>query len=153
MGVGVIDRLVRPVEGGAVSARVVYSDGDVLSPVGTESDPKDPNENKTRQQDAQSADINVIVKRWEKTGELPVARRVGVFMDVSAMPSFQEALNTVNRANEMFMSLRADIRAKFENEPARMLDAWNNKEMREVFEEIGWLEPVEKPAVEAPKGA
>lgn len=108
-------------------------------------------EQRTRQSESQSADINFIVKKYEVTGVLPVEERAGVFMDISDMPTFQAALDQVARANEYFMSLPPDVRAVFGNEPAEMLDAWKAGRHGDVFERIGLLErvPAEAPAAGA----
>lgn len=130
--------------------RVVYHDG-FLPPV-TPGTMCTAEECKTRQSDAQSADINFIIKRYESTGVLPVEQRQGVFMDISQMPSFAAALDQVNKATDYFMSLPPDVRAKFDNDPARLLDAWNQGQMADVFERIGLLERVPAEEVE-PKEA
>lgn len=105
-------------------------------------------EGKTRQSEAQGADINWIVRKYEETGVLPVNQREGYFADMSAFPTFQEALAHVEAARSYFMSLPPVVRAKFDNSAVRFLDAWNAGEMSEVFQEIGLLDvvPVE-PAV------
>ena len=130
--------------------RMVYHDGFLPPPSkGTRCTAE---EGKTRQSDAASADINWIVKKYETTGLLPVEAREGTFMDVSEMPSFQAALNQVRKAEEYFMTLPPDVRAVFENQPARLLDAWNAGEYPEVFKRIGLLEelPAAEPAVVQP---
>lgn len=126
--------------------RVVYHDG--FLPPSSGGTMCTVEEGKTRQSEAQSADINWIVKRFETTGVLPVEKRAGVFMDISEMPSFQGALDQVRKADEYFMTLPPDVRAVFGNSPAGLLDAWNNQQHRDVFVRIGLLEAEEpvKPA-------
>lgn len=119
--------------------RIVYHDGYLPPPSVTVCTAE---EGKTRQSDAKASDINAIMKKYETTGVLPVAARAGVFADVSALPSFQEAIATLDRAQVYFLSLPPHVRAMFENSPAKMLDAFNAGELREVFEEIGLLEKV-----------
>lgn len=97
-------------------------------------------EGKTRQSEAQQADINWIVKRYEQSMILPAEKREGVFKDISEMPSFQGALNQLRRVDEYFMSLPPHIRLQFNNESAVMLDAWANGDKAAVFAEIGLLE-------------
>lgn len=133
--------------------RVVYSDGN--RPPENGGTMCTAEEGKTRQSDATSSDINLIVKKYETTGILPVPQRAGVFMDISSVPTFQEALATLDRADKYFMSLPPHVRAAFGNSAAKMVDAFNANEERELFEEIGILEPVPPvpeaaPAVVAP---
>lgn len=128
--------------------RTVRTENDPYENLGTECTKE---EDKTRQSEAQSADINFIVKKYEVTGVLPIEKREGVFADISEVPSFQEALAQLGRAKEYFMSLPPDVREAFGGEPAKMLDAWGRGEMAEVFERIGLLErvPAEAPAAGA----
>lgn len=77
----------------------------------------------TKQADAEAADINYIMKRYEKTGQLPeMIRAEPRYGDFSDAPSFQEALHIVAQAEEQFMALDARVRAEFENDPGRMLE-------------------------------
>lgn len=101
-------------------------------------------EDRTRQSEALGADINLLIKKYEQTGMLP-ERREGQFLDISAMPTYQVALEQVARAREVFMKLPAEVRAVFENDPARLLDDWNAGENAELFERIGWLEKKPEP--------
>lgn len=105
-------------------------------------------EGKTRQSEAQAADINWIVKKYESTGVLPVPERAGFFADISAFPTFQEALGHVEAARNYFMSLPPVVRAEFENSAVKFLDCWNAGEKRDIFVSIGLLERLPEP--EAP---
>ncbi len=133
--------------------RVVYHEGKLppFSP-GTRCTAE---EGKTRQSEADQADINWIVTKYEKTGQLTPVQREGVFMDLTEMPNFQGALNQVRKAEEYFMSLPPDVRAEFDNDAAVMLDAWNAREKSEIFERIGLLkiEPGEPAPVAASSSA
>lgn len=124
-----------------MTAPVWYDGGSRLPPVG-EGTMCTAAEGKTRQSDAQAADINYLVKKYETTGALPPSQREGYFADVSSFPTFQEALNHVVAAREYFLSLPPDVRAEFGNSEARFLDAWNAGEKPEVFEKIGLIERV-----------
>lgn len=132
--------------------RQVYHDGSLppASP-GTKCTAE---EGKTRQSEAQQADINLTIKKYNLQPldlEPGWSGRIGEFLDVSALPSYQEAMNQLVKAEEAFMELPPDVRAEFDNSYAKMLDAWQNGEQAEVFEQIGWLErkPAPDPAAEA----
>lgn len=89
---------------------------------------------RTLQSDAEAADINNILKRYEKTGLLPDMilenPRYGDFSDV---PSYQEALEIVTRSHEQFAALDAHIRQRFSNDPALFLEfAQNPANMKEM---------------------
>lgn len=67
-------------------------------------------------------DINRIVARFEKSGILPTIDRVGIFVDVSNVGDYREALERVETAREAFMRLPAVARERFDNDPATFLD-------------------------------
>lgn len=76
----------------------------------------------TKQSEAEACDINVIMKRYEATGFLPQSDgRTPQYGDFSTMETFQEALHIVSSANASFYALPAEIRARFQNDPAQFL--------------------------------
>lgn len=101
-------------------------------------------EGKTRQSEAQEADINYVIKKFDATGELPQRRIAGQFADVSSAPSLQSVLEATSKAKEAFASLPDDVRAYFRNDPQRLMAAWEAGEHAEIFEEIGWLQKLPK---------
>lgn len=78
----------------------------------------------TKQADAAACDINVIVQRWLKTGQLPTNLNDGMahYADVSAVPDYRTCLDTVLAAQRQFEGLPALVRERFHNDPARFLD-------------------------------
>lgn len=116
-------------------------------------------EGKTRQSEAQQADINWTIKKYNLQPDKMLDEYghpligwsglpVGVFADLSEVPSFMEAKNRLLVAEEGFMRLPPEVRLRFSNDPAVMLDAWAQGQMAETFEEIGWLERRPGPAPE-----
>lgn len=77
----------------------------------------------TKQSLAEDCDINVIMARFEKTGLLShtneASPRYGDFADVV---DYDESLRVVMEADEAFMSLPAKVRARFENDPAQLIE-------------------------------
>lgn len=127
--------------------REVYSDGNPPPP--SEGTRCTLEERMTVDSDADSADINVIIRKYNMQPlhlQLGWSGKVGEYADVSALPTYREALDIVNRAEATFMELPPDIRAKFDNSHVRMLDAFQHGELADVFEEIGYLE--RKPKVD-----
>lgn len=108
----------------------------------------------TRQSEAESCDINQIMKRFEKTGVLPMDTREAVFTDVSEIGSFREALDVVARATAGFMELPAKVRERFGNDPVYFVDFCQDPANRGELEELGLVETAEaapEVAPEAPK--
>ena len=47
---------------------------------------------------------------------------VGMFIDCTELPSFEEAQNYVKKANEDFEALDVHVRKKFQNNPQNLID-------------------------------
>lgn len=65
-------------------------------------------------------DINTIVKKYLRTGELPGLRE-GVYADISEMPDLAAAIQMVSDADQAFMALPAEIRRRFDNDPVNLV--------------------------------
>lgn len=107
-------------------------------------------ESRTRQSEADASDINQIMAQYDRTGLLPQNQREALFVDVSNMPDYRTSLDTINKADEMFMMLPADIRAKFDNDAAVFLDWTSDPDNREQMQDLGMLP---KDEVEVPPDA
>lgn len=88
----------------------------------------------TEQHHKDDCDINIIMKRFAETGELPdhANRLQATFGDFSDIPDYQTSLNMVIAAREAFMELKPEIRKRFHNDPGQMIeflqDERNNSE-------------------------
>ena len=95
-----------------------------------------PEEAVTRQEFAEDADVNVLMARFEKTGQLPsnVGAQAPAYLDVSEVPDLMTALSVVEDAKRAFMTLPARTRAEFENDPMQFVafaeDPQNLDQMR-----------------------
>lgn len=76
----------------------------------------------TTQADAVDADINVIVRRYGITGQLPNNIRIPTYGDFTGIGDFRSALQAIDDAEANFMLLPAELRAKFSNDPQLFLD-------------------------------
>lgn len=114
---------------------------------------------KTRQSEKDSADINVIVKRFAAQGVISLNSKPGLFLDVSEMGDYREAVEQVRQADEFFMQLSSAVRKRFDNDPAVFLDFVSNPENRDEMAKLGLLGDVPVPEVpveaspEAAKGS
>jgi len=82
-----------------------------------------PGETKTQQSAAQECDINYIMKRYEKTGQLPdMIKQDAQWGDFSDVPDYQSALAIVAHAEEQFINLDAHVRRRFNDDPAMFLE-------------------------------
>lgn len=105
-----------------------------------------PDDGVTQQSFKDECDINVIVERFGLTGELPNGIAMPVSGDFSGIVDFQSAMNVVRQAQEAFMELPGEIRARFANDPQRVLEFLNDASNRDEAIKLGIVaKPVEKP--------
>ena len=82
----------------------------------------------TQQHFKDECDINNILRQFNITGQLPeqtISPRYGDFTGIS---DYHSALNQVIAAEDEFMRLPADLRARFENDPAQLIQFLDNYE-------------------------
>lgn len=126
----------------------VYSTFDPPPAVGTDctiqaqGEPED----RTDQTQRDDADINRIVSRYIQTGILPPAKAAAQFMDVSKFGDLKESRDFIRDAESTFMLLDAKIREHFDNDAAKLLDAFNDQSRREELTNLGLLNPLPEAA-------
>lgn len=75
----------------------------------------------------QEADINFLLGRYKKTGslytvdEMLKARRKPRFGDFTGIPDYQESLNKMAKAMELFVTLPLAVRQRFNDDPVQLL--------------------------------
>lgn len=79
-------------------------------------------ETPTKQEFKAECDINVLMKRYEKTGMFPqYPGSTPRYVSNIGMPSYQEALDIVMKAQGEFAGLNSELRKRFDNDPAKFL--------------------------------
>lgn len=92
----------------------------------------------TKQAMKDECDINKIMAKYERQGIIThVAKREAYFADVSEVPDFAMAISVVEKASEMFMSLPAKLRARFDNDPAKYVEFCANPANEKELVELG----------------
>lgn len=100
----------------------------------------------TKQADAAACDINKIMAKYERSGLLlHVNQNQAMYADVSSVPDYQGALEIVRKADDMFASLPAEIRAKFDNDPAEYLRFVSDPANKDTMDKLGMLAKAEVP--------
>lgn len=94
---------------------------------------------------AAELDVNQIVRRAQKSGILPGANEERVYADVSSSQDYHSAMNLILSANAQFMALDAEVRARFDNDPAKFIDFMNNPNNAEEMVALGLAERVDAP--------
>jgi len=105
----------------------------VQTPVGTRT--------KTEQQHENECNINTIMRKMHAQGIIPHYETGGNFGDFTSIDDFQTAQNRIIAANNDFMALPAELRAKFDNDPGQLLQFLENPDNREACQEMGLLAP------------
>lgn len=85
---------------------------------------------RTKVQFKQDCDVNRIMARFQKTGELPQRGnpQKPLYGDFTQVGTFQESLNIVAEAQAQFQALPSRVRARFQNDPATFLEFCGKKE-------------------------
>jgi len=96
-------------------------------------------------------DINNILRQFNITGLLPEAPLSPRYGDFTGISDYHTALNRVIAAQDEFEALPADIRARFENDPAQLIDFLDNPENRPEAEELGLVVKAAAEVAEAAK--
>lgn len=103
---------------------------------------------KTQQHFKDEVDINTIVERFGLTGELPQVVQVPQYADYEGIFDFQTAMNAVRHAQEGFMELPAKLRARFDNDPQKLLTFLGDEENREEAIKLGLVNKPQEQVVE-----
>lgn len=87
---------------------------------------------------AAECDINNIMAKYQKTGELThLAAIAGQYGDFSDVTDYKTGLERIYAADDLFMELPSSIRDRFDNDPAQFVEFATNKENLEELREMG----------------
>jgi len=93
----------------------------------------------TKQSFKDECDINVLMRRYETTGLLPVGVGVAKYEDFSEVGDFMQAQATLERARAQFASLPARVRDRFRNSASEFLGFVSNPSNYEEALSLGLL--------------
>jgi len=92
---------------------------------------------RAQQHHKDECDINVILERFGKTGQMPVSAISAQYGDFSGVHDYHTALNTLIAAESEFDALPAKLRARFQNEPANLIEFLNDPNNKDQAIELG----------------
>lgn len=93
----------------------------------------------TKQSFKDECDINTIMGRYMRTGEMPMINlSYPQYLDVSGA-DFQSHMQFIAGAQTMFNELPSDVRNRFQNDPAAFLDFCSNEKNRPEMAAMGLL--------------
>lgn len=101
---------------------------------------------RTEKSHRKACNVNTIVAKTLKTGNLPIATRQGVFGDFTSGLDFQESMDRIIKAQHEFMELPASIRKRFGNDPSLLIEFMNDASNQEEAITLGLVpRPVPEP--------
>lgn len=106
----------------------------------------------TQQEFLFDSDINEIVRRFGLTGKLPDDLRVPLSGDFTGIEDYHSAILAVRKAEEAFMEMPAELRARFNNDPQILMDFLADGTNRNEAVKLGLVQalvPPERSAVTA----
>lgn len=108
-----------------------------------------------QQQFKDECDINKIMAKYQKSGLVThVAQYQGRYDDFTVLPDFKTALDTMNEAQAMFLTIPSDIRAQFENDPGKFVEFATDPKNLDQMRDLGLAPPAPvQPESEKPKSA
>lgn len=110
------------------------------------------NPGRTIQSEKDGTDINIMMATFQKTGQIPQTTQLPMYGDFSNAVDYMEACQLKKDADNMFMSLPANVRSRFKNNPAELLAFMADEENKEEAEELGLVRtPDPAPETEPPE--
>lgn len=92
----------------------------------------------TKQHFKSETNINTIMSRYEKQGIVDhINKHKGTYGEFADIPDYQEALNKMKLAEEMFMELPSRVRNYFQNDPVQFVEFVQNPANEGKLVEIG----------------
>lgn len=96
-----------------------------------------PEDSMTQQSFKDEADINTIVRRFGLTGQLPQDLQMPVSGDFTGISDYHTAMNMVLAAQDEFLRVPPDVRARFQNDPAQLMAFLDDPANRAEAESLG----------------
>lgn len=96
---------------------------------------------RTRQDQKEEADINTIVRNFGVTGVLPATIKVPLQGDFSEVGDYRQALHSVMEAQASFMALPADVRKRFDHDPAAFVEFCMDPANLDAMRDMGLAVP------------
>lgn len=95
----------------------------------------------TEQHHKDSCDVNKIVARFMKTGLMTnVRKEQPMYGDFTNITDYHTARLRIQEAEESFMTLPAQLRARFENDPGKLIDFLSDSNNRSEAVGLGLID-------------
>lgn len=100
-----------------------------------------PQSKHTRQEFKEECDINTLMARYMRTGELPHVNLIAPQYFEAAGVDFQTHMLAVAQAKSLFAQLPSEIRNRFYNDPGQFVDFCSEPSNRVELAHMGLLSP------------
>lgn len=87
----------------------------------------------TQQHFKDDCDVNIILERFMRTGEVPTSQGIPSFQDVSEFADFRELQDSMSDARDYFESLPARVRARYSNNMTNFYESLNTQQGYDEF--------------------
>jgi phage internal scaffolding protein len=105
----------------------------------------------TQQHFREQVNINTIMRKARKTGVMPQFSGDCYYGDVSQIVDYKDCLDKVNKIGDLFMGMPVEVRNKFKNNPAEIIDFLADEKNEDEARKLGLLRPLTAEEVEAKK--
>lgn len=105
---------------------------------------------RTQQHTKDQCDINHIMKKFQKTGQLPLIQRTPFYDDFSNPQDYKQSVEILMKASQQFDNLPSNVRKRFNNNPAKFLEFVNDEKNLNEMRELGIAEKEQIIEPEAP---
>lgn len=92
------------------------------------------------------ADINVMLERFKVTGVMPQGVVMPTYGDFTGISDYRSAVAAINKAQNAFMDMPANVRARFDNDPQKFLEFVADDKNRDEAVRLGLVPAPVKPA-------
>ena len=96
---------------------------------------------RTQQHHKEECDINEILRRFGKTGQIPVNVSTALYEDFSNAVDYHTALNAIIAAESEFDTLPSNLRKRFDNDPSKLVYFLQDKKNFDEAVELGLINP------------
>lgn len=94
----------------------------------------------TNQSGKNEADINYLMRRFQRQGFIPGPVSPYRFGDFTSVQDYQTSLQLILDARDSFDSLPSTLRARFDNDPAKLLSFLEDPSNRAEAEKLGLVD-------------
>lgn len=101
-------------------------------------------ESKTKQQFKTQCDVNHIIQQYDRGGVITHGNAASPQYGVAPKIDYHSAMNIVVEANAAFEALPANVRKRFDNDPAKFMDVIHDEKYHDDMVELGLLIPKEE---------